>query len=42
MPTAIDSRYADVNGVRLHYLTAGAGTPVGCHFSSGSIAFTTS
>jgi len=28
MPTAIDSRYADVNGVRLHYLTAGAGTPV--------------
>src|SRR6476469_6405880 len=28
MPTAIDSRYAEVNGVRLHYLTAGEGKPV--------------
>jgi pimeloyl-ACP methyl ester carboxylesterase len=27
-PTAIDSRFADVNGVRFHYLLAGAGDPV--------------
>ncbi len=27
-PIAIESRYADVNGVRLHYLAAGAGDPV--------------
>src|SRR6478752_4441562 len=28
MPAAIASRYAEVNGVRLHYLTAGEGKPV--------------
>ena len=28
MPIAIDSRFADVNGVRLHYLIAGKGDPV--------------
>lgn len=28
MPPAIDSRFADVNGVRLHYLAAGQGDPV--------------
>jgi pimeloyl-ACP methyl ester carboxylesterase len=27
-PVTIESRYADVNGVRLHYLAAGAGDPV--------------
>ena len=27
-PAKIESRYADVNGVRLHYLAAGAGDPV--------------
>jgi pimeloyl-ACP methyl ester carboxylesterase len=27
-PMAIESRFADVNGVRLHYLAAGAGDPV--------------
>jgi len=28
MPTAIDSRFAEVNGIKLHYLTAGTGAPV--------------
>ena len=28
MPTNIDSRFADVNGTRLHYLIAGQGDPV--------------
>ena len=28
MPIAIDSRFADVNGTRLHYLIAGQGAPV--------------
>jgi pimeloyl-ACP methyl ester carboxylesterase len=28
MPTAIDSRFADVNGIRLHYLAAGEGEPI--------------
>src|SRR2546429_9947234 len=27
-PTAIDDRYAEVNGVKLHYLVAGKGNPV--------------
>src|SRR2546429_909636 len=27
-PTAIDDRYAEVNGVKLHYLVAGKGDPV--------------
>ena len=27
-PIAIDSRFAEVNGTRLHYLTAGKGDPV--------------
>jgi pimeloyl-ACP methyl ester carboxylesterase len=28
MPIAIDSRFAEVNGIRLHYLIAGTGDPV--------------
>ena len=28
MPLAIDSRFIEVNGTRLHYLTAGQGDPV--------------
>ena len=27
-PIAVESRFADVNGTRLHYLTAGEGEPV--------------
>ena len=27
-PSAIDDRYAEVNGVKLHYLVAGTGNPV--------------
>ena len=30
MPVTIDSRFADVNGTRLHYLIAGKGDPVSC------------
>jgi pimeloyl-ACP methyl ester carboxylesterase len=28
MSQVIDSKFADVNGVRLHYLSAGQGEPV--------------